>query len=326
MTALAAAAQRHRTPDAEFIPDLMFHRSEAPAEHSGELTLTVGGITTRLRGLSSDHVSVLRERYGIFCRDDGRDPFDVAVKQVGRRGFLLPKGIAGEIYRVAIRSQGGVLLATSYEWAGWIDRARRTGGLTLSASATTDPKALDRSIENFLRVLYSQLVVRQDGFLLHAAGLVRGGRAYLFFGPSGAGKTTVAKLSPEATLLSDDLTLVTRSDAPGGVAGACSVPFRGLLAPRPESDTVYPVAGFFRLIQDETDHLVALRGARAIGAIVASLPFVTERPETAGEAIEVVRLAAASVPVFELHFRKSRAFWDVIEASDRAASRRGGRA
>src|SRR5207247_1225576 len=69
----------------------------------------------------------------------------------------------------------------------------------------------DRGLENFLRILTASHILESGGFLLHASGVVRAGRAYVFFGPSGSGKTTVTHLSPGDQVLSDDLTLVVRT-------------------------------------------------------------------------------------------------------------------
>jgi hypothetical protein len=168
-------------------------------------------------------------------------------------------------------------------------------------------------MENFLRVAYAHAVIPSGGFLLHSAGLVRDGRAWLFFGPSGSGKTTVTSLTPEALILSDDLTMVLRSGQ--GEYRACSVPFRGLFAPRPESDESWPVAGFFRLVQDKADRIEPVRGAMAVGELVGSLPFVTERSEIAGDVIDAVAAAVSRVPVFRLHFRKDNTFWRIIETA-----------
>jgi len=72
--------------------------------------------------------------------------------------------------------------------------------------ALTSPD--DVSINSFLRILYSLALVETRGLVVHAASLVRDGRAYLFSGRSGSGKTTVARLSTDATLLSDELSIV----------------------------------------------------------------------------------------------------------------------
>ena len=307
---LGGAQSTVKDRSVDFIPDLSFHHDAVVTAGSGSLALTVGGITTRLDGFRPDEVATLEHRYGIFCSGAGAEAaITIQVGRVAEASFLKilkPE----EFYRVDMRWESSTLLACSYEWAGWLDQANGRGGLLLATGAADDPRAFDRSIENFLRVVYAHASITRGGFLLHSAGLVREGKAYLFFGPSGSGKTTVTTLTPEAIILSDDLTMVVK-----GIDGgyhACSVPFRGLYAPRPDSDKTWPVAGFFRLVQDSTDRLLPVEGSRAIGELVGSLPFVTERSEMAGDVIDVIAATTAAIPVFRLHFRKDRTFWNVI--------------
>src|SRR3989442_10074637 len=77
------------------------------------------------------------------------------------------------------------------------------------------------------------------GLVLHAASLIRRGRAHLFCGPSGSGKTTVARLSPDATLLSDELSIVRIFDKRARCYGT---PFSGELA-RAGEDRAAPLGG-----------------------------------------------------------------------------------
>ena len=299
----------------DFVPDMAFHRSILPSSSiSSALAISVGGIRVHLTGLSTEQASALRERFGIFCGNaDQAATCTVAVTAVANDAFLVTRGTPAELYRIAIAAEDGSMLAASHEWSCWFNQQTGRGGLALASITVSDPKAFDRAVENFLRVLYAHTLLDVDGFLLHAAGLVRDGRAYLFFGPSGSGKTTVTTMSPDALVLSDDLTLVKVASEDGQlICRSSSVPFRGVFAPRPERETFYPVAGFFRLVQDASDFLVPLSGARAVGEVVSSLPFVTERHDLAGRAIDVVSKAVAGTPVFHLHFKKDRTFWDAI--------------
>jgi len=64
------------------------------------------------------------------------------------------------------------------------------------------------ALDSLLRILLTMVLLPQSGFLLHGATIVRDGRAYIFFGRSGAGKSTVASLSPEGSVLTDEISLV----------------------------------------------------------------------------------------------------------------------
>jgi hypothetical protein len=275
----------------------------------------VGGVSLLLEGLAEAQREKLARRYGVFASprsEQGRHDLVVRISVARRPGFLLAGSTAStpEYYRIVTSWHGGMLLATSYEWSGWMDSDAREGGLALADIALADSFSFDRSIENYLRVVFAHLVVRRGGFLLHSAGLVRDGHAWLFLGPSGSGKTTVTSLSPDALILSDDLTLVARDG--DGVFRSSSVPFRGVFAPEYSTVESFPVAGFFRLVQSPDDRLERLEGARAVGDLVGSLPFVTERREMLGEVLDLITTACRSIPVFRLYFTRSRNFWNVL--------------
>jgi len=52
------------------------------------------------------------------------------------------------------------------------------------------------AIDAVLRIVHSLILARRGGFLVHAASAIRDGKAFLFSGISGAGKTTISRLAP----------------------------------------------------------------------------------------------------------------------------------
>ncbi len=307
-------------PDSSFFAAL---RADA-AFGAHRLDIRVGDLSARITGLSSRQRAELAARYGIFSRGTGEGgaaglPVDieVALRRSPRPGFLrLRRGPSPEIYRLLTKRDGGDLLAWSYEWAARF----RFGEGTATLVAVSDERVVfDRIVENFLRVGFAHLALEKGGFLLHAAGVVRDGRAFVFFGPSGSGKTTVTSLAAGDLILSDDLLLIAREPGePAGGGGptayvACSVPFRGAMAPPAVTDRRFPLAGLFRLVKAGEHRLEDLTRSKAVGQVVQSLPFVTDRPEAVDRILEVVSGLVAAVPVRALHFRKDAGFWRVVE-------------
>jgi len=83
------------------------------------------------------------------------------------------------------------------------------------------------ALGDVLRFLISLVLLEKGGFLLHSCGVIIDGGAYLFSGPPGAGKTTLARLSPQengGTILSDETVAVTKNN--GGYYG-WATPFFG---------------------------------------------------------------------------------------------------
>src|ERR1700720_1801856 len=140
--------------------------------------------------------------------------------------------------------------------------------------------------ENFLRVLVAYRLLELGGTVLHSAGVVRDGAAFLFLGRSGAGKTTAARLSlaQGAEVLSDDLNALVISNAKGdarGGAGGCVVlklPFTGDLGERRALRPPLPLGGLLRLAQDSADALAPLSRAETMACLLACAPFVNVDP------------------------------------------------
>lgn len=295
----------------EFHPTPEFFARPLPARGAAVLRLGVAGLTFRFEGLEPDEASRIRTRYGLFVLESGADPRDLRIRvgEARTSHFLLAAAsLEGgpEVYRLEQRWYRDLLLAYSYDFAGCFDA--RTGVGELAVARGTH-EVLLRAVENFLRVLTAHLVLERGGFLLHGAGVVRDGRAHVFFGPSGAGKTTVTLLSEGDLILSDDLVLV-RPAAGGHEAAA--VPFRGVCRRPPDTDRAFPLAALYRLIQYPADELELLPPARGAAEMMASLPFVVQAGGSASRALEVVSQAATSAPVYRLRFRKSPEFWDLL--------------
>lgn len=165
------------------------------------------------------------------------------------------------------------------------------------------------NVENCLRVLVGWDVAERGGLLLHASGVVRAERAFIFFGPSGVGKSTVARLSAQWPVLSDDLVLI--ECAPTGYQ-ACGVPFRGHEWTAPRLNRWAPLAGLLALEQAPRHARLPLPAGAGAARLVACTPFVTTCPHGAALVMRAAAAITAVTPVAQLQFRKDERFWEVL--------------
>jgi hypothetical protein len=163
-------------------------------------------------------------------------------------------------------------------------------------------------VEYFIRTIYALWLFEMGGLLLHSAGLVRDGAAYLFFGHSGSGKTTVSRLSPTATVLNDDL-IALWPTATGWVAH--STPFWNPTQVKPVSNAA-PLAGLFRLVQDQRVWLEDVTPALAVAELAASAPIVSADAQRSAMLVARCTQLLRQVSLKRLHFRKDDSFWDVV--------------
>jgi hypothetical protein len=266
-----------------------------------------------LEGLPEDGLDRLQGRWRTLEGQESGDCGElirVRLVHSGIEQFLArpPAEFRPEEYRFGYATESGEHLCWSYRFALQFDPVSRTGKLAL---CRTESPYLEEAVENTLRVLFAWQAAEAGGVLIHSAGVRRNGESYLFFGPSGAGKTTISHLCPLEDVLHDDLCVVfPHRDR----YMAIGFPFLGddrkHLSMR---QGLNPVAGFYRLLQAPTVRLDTLSRVRGAGELTGSLPFVTEHPDTGETALRNVSRMVETIPVLRLSFRKDPSFWEVID-------------
>lgn len=158
------------------------------------------------------------------------------------------------------------------------------------------------AFEVLLRTLWSALLSRADGALLHACALRIGSGAALLPGVSGAGKSTLSgKWEPQEDVLSDELVPVRRGA--DGVWRVYSSPFWGGLRSGGRSLAGWPLQKVAFLAQADTEEAIPLPPAEA----AARLMTTALNCESSSGAERTLRFAAAvatEVPAVELRSRK----------------------
>lgn len=168
-------------------------------------------------------------------------------------------------FRMDIRTRGGSLhsLRISPSFAS------ATAGL-----CADDPLRGD-ALATMLQALFSQAVLSRHGVLVHASAVAHKGKAYLFMGKSGTGKSTHAGLwlrsVPDCRLLNDDNPVVRME---GGLPLAYGTPWSGKTPCY--KDESYELAGVARLRQSRTNSFQPKHG---IEAFVTILPGCAVFPQ-----------------------------------------------
>lgn len=141
-----------------------------------------------------------------------------------------------------------------------------------SASARVETDGDTYSLKMALWFVFGTLTVRQRTVAIHASTIVWNGRAVLFLGESGTGKSTHTRLWREhiegAGLLNDDSPILrVRPDGSVWVYGS---PWSGK-TPCYKNEA-YPVAGLVRLSQAPENRIRRLPVVQAFGALHPSCP------------------------------------------------------
>jgi hypothetical protein len=161
-----------------------------------------------------------------------------------------------------------------------------------------------------LRIVHTLVLARQGGFLLHSASAIRNGKAFLFSGVSGAGKTTISRLAPpDATLLTDEISYVRRQ-ADSYVA--FGTPFTGELAKLGEN-TSAPIAAAYLLAKGPENRIDPVPAGEAARALLANVLFFAEDEDLVRSAFHSAFEFVSRVPVKRLTFVPDSRVWELIQ-------------
>ncbi len=269
--------------------------SEAPNK-SSNIELEIADLSVELDCHHPKLAALIRQRYRDFASSRSTAGFFADVRWIGkvRQNALLD---------VQPYFTEGVLHYSAPGYEGTIDEKSSRGNLTLSSAQPIE------EIDYFLRTVYALLAYAAGGVLIHAAGIVRGERAYLFFGHSGSGKTTVCQVSQnEHTILNDDLILLLPQDNGWRAYGT---PFWNPTQVKPSSASA-PVAAMYLLTQADHVFTKILPAGRGLASLIANVPVITQDPSRNQRILEILSNLQQMVPIFELYFLPDNSFWNAI--------------
>ena len=177
-------------------------------------------------------------------------------------------------------------------------------------AGTVRQTAGKHGLDSVIRIIHSLTLAGQSGFLLHAASVIRADRAFLFAGPSGAGKTTISRLAPEDVhLLTDEISYVRKVS---GSWTAFGTPFAGELA-RSGENRQARVEALFLLRHGSCNRIEPLNAAAAVRRILRNVLFFADDPLLVGRLFDTVCEFVESIRVFELSFLPDARIWSMIQ-------------
>jgi len=175
------------------------------------------------------------------------------------------------------------------------------------------------SLDSVLRILHSLILAERGGFLLHAASAICDGRAYLFSGVSGAGKTTMTRLAPpDITLLTDEISYLRPGNVNNDNDGysAFGTPFAGELATAGENRSA-PVGTLFFLEKGPENRIEELSSAEAVRQLMRNILFFAEDNRLVEKLLATACDFVVRVPIRRLTFYPDGRVWDVVRNFDR---------
>lgn len=265
------------------------------AQASSRVSLDIGGLGIDLACNDIFLAEQLARRYRHFPPASPRR-LQASIK-------IEPDGIPASLLQHPMQFHNHVLVYDAPGFQGYVDPAAGLGSLTLRCQHP------ETELDYFLRVICALLAFETGGALFHAAAILRGRRGFAFFGHSGSGKSTVARLSAQDVVLNDDLVvLMPEGDAWQVHATPFWNHYDGQLPAAPA-----PLAGLFRLVQDREVFLERMDLAYGAAEMIASLPVVSADRARGEQLILRCQSILERVPAYRLHFIRDASFWPMVE-------------
>jgi len=258
----------------------------------------IGGIPISLSTADPVFFSLLQKRYeGFLC--DSRPEFELEFD------IVEPRSVSDDDVRVT--RDGPDWLVARGDFRARLDPSQKKGIVRQNANPF--------SLDSVLRILHSLLLAERGGFLLHASSGICGGRAFLFSGVSGAGKTTMTRLAPsDITLLTDEISYIRPNELTGTEASgyrAFGTPFAGELA-KPGQNTSASIAALFFLEKGPENRIEEIPTAEAVRRLMRNILFFAEDPALTEKLLSTACDFVSRVPIRRLTFYPSSTVWEEV--------------
>jgi hypothetical protein len=263
-----------------------------------DVIIEIGAMPVLVRTSSPEFLKVLEKRYGGFMNPGAEPSFEFDVDIVSPS--ILPGADDADV-DLSVVFQDNRWILERGDFHAELDPALRRGVIRLAPN--------QYAIDAAFRVVHSLLLASQGGLLVHASSAVRNGKAFLFAGVSGAGKTTISRLAPpDATLLTDEISYIRRE---GDAYFAYGTPFAGELA-KPGENVRAPLAALYLLHQGPENRIEPVSAADATRSVLECVLFFAHDTRLVGKVFDSVLHLVQTVPVESLTFLPDNRVWELL--------------
>lgn len=300
-------------------PDLFPARSAGETWGPEAVELAIAGGPYLCSGLDSRQAAAARSHFGDFIREPTASAGpEIRFYRVAPEEFRT-FDLRGWEYSLDFDYQPTAVRLAGLGFMGRLDWRPELAGAVWTSEA--EGGRFREIFENFLRVLTAYRLLEIGGVMLHSAGVESDGRAWIFFGRSGAGKTTLSRKSLEAgrRVLSDDINAVRPMEGAGDDRPFVErMPFAGDLGRTGRPGEAFPLVALYRLekgrrLGADGVEVRPLEPALAVAALAACAPFVNLDPHREENLARRIVGLIEEVPCRVLHSTLEGDVWARLE-------------
>jgi len=170
------------------------------------------------------------------------------------------------------------------------------------------PSRSMQEVEYLIRIASAIWIFEKGGLLIHGAALVRNDHGYLFTGHSGAGKTTVCRVSKDALILNDDLIAIGFSESGWEVL---ATPFSNPTQNEPNPGKA-PLKAILKLNQAKEHRIDEVLTVIALADLLTHIPVLSIRKENMELIMGRCHHILKEVKTYNLNFLPDDRFWDLV--------------
>jgi len=169
------------------------------------------------------------------------------------------------------------------------------------------------SFDAMLRITLTFIGLHRRTLFIHSAGIIHSGTAYLFPGPSGTGKTTICKYSPEQIILNDEICAVSLDES--NDIFLWGTPFWGEMGTGPAILEPHILNTILFPVQDQEISTEKIEHTEALLKLLKTICNFSQYSIHTSKILALADIIVTQTVQFQLHFTKSAQLWNALSMS-----------